>query len=117
LYYAMHQGLAVIEEEGLRARWERHRTVGEKLVFQLEKLGFEPLVKDSNERIWHLTVVLPPADLDEAKLRDRLMSKYGIEIAGGLGKLAGKILRIGTMGPLATEEQAQFLLDAIAASI
>jgi alanine-glyoxylate transaminase/serine-glyoxylate transaminase/serine-pyruvate transaminase len=117
LYYAMHQGLAVIEEEGLRARWERHRTVGEKLVFELEKLGFEPLVKDSNERIWHLTVVLPPADLDEAKLRDRLMSKYGIEIAGGLGKLAGKILRIGTMGPLATEEQAQFLLDAIAASI
>jgi alanine-glyoxylate transaminase/serine-glyoxylate transaminase/serine-pyruvate transaminase len=117
LYYAMHQGLAVIEEEGLRARWERHRTVGEKLVFELEKLGFAPLVKDSTQRIWHLTVVLPPADLDEAKLRDRLMSKYGIEIAGGLGKLAGKILRIGTMGPLATEEQAQFLLDAIAASI
>jgi alanine-glyoxylate transaminase/serine-glyoxylate transaminase/serine-pyruvate transaminase len=117
LYYAMHQGLAAIEEEGLRARWERHRLVGQKLVSELMKLDFEPLVKDSAQRIWHLTVVVPPAHVDEAKLRDRLMREYGIEIAGGLGKLAGKILRIGTMGPLATEEQAGVLLDAITASI
>jgi alanine-glyoxylate transaminase / serine-glyoxylate transaminase / serine-pyruvate transaminase len=117
LYYAMHQGLAVIEEEGLRTRWERHRVVGQKLVSELIKLGFEPLVKDADQRIWHLTVVVPPAHVNEAELRDRLMQKYGIEIAGGLGKLAGKILRIGTMGPLATEEQAEFLLDAIASSI
>jgi len=117
LYYAMHQGLAVIEEVGLRERWERHRVVGQRLVLELVKLGFEPLVRDAAQRIWHLTVVLPPANVEEARLRDRLMSKYGIEIAGGLGKLAGKILRIGTMGPLATEDQAEFLLDAIAASI
>jgi len=117
LYYAMHQGLAVIEEEGLRERWERHRTVGQKLAGELVKLGFEPLVTNASDRIWHLTVVLPPANVDEAQLRDKLMSKYGIEIAGGLGKLAGKILRIGTMGPLSTEDQAEFLLDAIAASV
>jgi alanine-glyoxylate transaminase/serine-glyoxylate transaminase/serine-pyruvate transaminase len=117
LYYAMHQGLAVIEEEGLHERWERHRVVGQKLATELVKLGFEPLVKNAEQRIWHLTVVLPPAHVDEAKLRDKLMNKYGIEIAGGLGKLAGKILRIGTMGPLSTEAQAEFLLDAIAASV
>ncbi len=117
LYYAMHQGLAVIEEEGLRRRWERHRLVGQKLVSELGKLGFEPLVKEPDQRIWHLTVVVPPAHVNEAELRDRLMQRYGIEIGGGLGKLAGKILRIGTMGPLSTEEQAEFLLDAIAASI
>lgn len=117
LYYAMHQGLAVIEEEGLRERWERHRIVGQKLVAGLVKLGFEPLVKDSSERIWHLTVVKPPANVEEAKFRDRLMDKYGIEIAGGLGKLAGKILRIGTMGPLASEAQAELLLDAMAACV
>jgi alanine-glyoxylate transaminase/serine-glyoxylate transaminase/serine-pyruvate transaminase len=117
LYYAIHQGLAVIEEEGLRQRWDRHRVVGQRLAAELIKLGFEPLVKEADNRIFHLTVVMPPVHVDEAKLRDRLMGKYGIEVAGGLGKLAGKILRIGTMGPLATEEQAEFLLDAIAASI
>jgi alanine-glyoxylate transaminase/serine-glyoxylate transaminase/serine-pyruvate transaminase len=117
LYYAMHRGLAVIEEEGLRNRWERHRVVGQKLAMELSKLGFEPLVIEAEHRLWHLTVVVPPAHLDEAQLRERLMQKYGIEIGAGLGKLTGKILRIGTMGPLSTEEQAEFLLDAIAASI
>jgi alanine-glyoxylate transaminase / serine-glyoxylate transaminase / serine-pyruvate transaminase len=117
LYYAMHQGLAVIEEEGLRQRFERHRVVGQKLSTELTKLGFEPFVKDADSRTWHLAVVTPPAHVNEAELRDRLMQKYGIEIAGGLGKLSGKILRIGTMGLLSTEEQVEFLLDAIAASI
>jgi len=117
LYYAMHQGLAVIEEEGLRKRWERHRVVGQKLAAELSKLGFEPLVKEADHRLWHLSVVVPPSHVNEATLRDRLLQKYGIEIGAGLGKLAGKILRIGTMGPLSTEEQAGFLLDAIAASI
>jgi len=117
LYYAMHQALAAIEEEGLRNRWERHRRAGEKLVAGLEKLGFQPLVKNSADRIWHLTTVLPPPAVDEAKLREVLLSKYNIEIAGGLGQLAGKVLRIGTMGPLATDENVQFVLDAISACI
>ena len=47
----------------------------------------------------------------------KLMAKYGIEIAGDLGQLAGKILRIGSMGPLATDASIEFLLDSIAASL
>ena len=117
LYYAMHQGLAVIEEEGLRNRFERHRRAGEKLVAGLQKLGFEPFVKSPHDRIWHLTTVLPPPGVNEAKLRETLLEKYNIEIAGGLGQVAGKILRIGTMGPLATEESVSFLLAAISASL
>jgi len=50
-------------------------------------------------------------------LRERLIEKYGIEIGGGLGQLAGKILRIGVMGPLANEQSVAFLLEAIAASL
>ena len=117
LYYALHQGLAVLEEEGLRNRWERHKSAGEQLVAGLKKLGFRPLVSHPDDRIWHLTIVTPPPDVDEAKLRDRLMEKYNIEIAGGLGKLAGKILRIGTMGPLASESSVDFLLEAMASSL
>jgi alanine-glyoxylate transaminase / serine-glyoxylate transaminase / serine-pyruvate transaminase len=58
--------------------------------------------------------VAPPAGLDEAQLRQRLVDEYKVEIAGGLGQLAGKILRIGTMGPLATDDNVDFLLDAVA---
>lgn len=117
LFYAMHEALAVIEEEGLRQRFDRHRRAGEQLAAGLTKLGFEPLVKQPQDRLWHLMTVRPPSGVDEAKLRERLVEKYGIEIGGGLGQLAGKILRVGVMGPLANEQSVAFLLEAIAASL
>ncbi|MBV8808681.1 MAG: alanine--glyoxylate aminotransferase family protein [Acidobacteriaceae bacterium] len=117
LYYAMHQALAVIEEEGLKARWERHRQASERLITGLVRLGFEPLVKKPEDRIWHMTTVVPPSKVNEAKLRENLLTKYNIEVAGGLGQLTSKILRIGTMGPLATSESVDFLLDSLQASI
>ncbi|MGH9625077.1 MAG: pyridoxal-phosphate-dependent aminotransferase family protein [Bryobacteraceae bacterium] len=113
LYYALHQGLQAIQEEGLNQRWERHRRAHERLVAGLEGLGFRLLVKEPKNRIWHLTTASPPAGVDEAKLRGRLLERFGIEIGGGLGQLAGKIWRIGTMGPLATDENVDFLLEAI----
>lgn len=117
LYYAMHGALSAIEEEGLRNRWDRHQRAGERLVRGLIKLGFEPLVKNAEHRIRHLTTIIPPQGVDEAQLRQRLLDKFNIEIAGGLGQLTGKILRIGTMGPLATDENVDFLLEAIAACL
>jgi alanine-glyoxylate transaminase/serine-glyoxylate transaminase/serine-pyruvate transaminase len=117
LYYAMHGALAAIEEEGLKNRWDRHKRAGERLIHGLARLGFEPLVKRSEDRIWHLTTVIPPQGVDEAQLRQKLLDKFNIEIAGGLGQLTGKILRIGTMGPLATDENVDSLLEAIAACL
>lgn len=117
LYYAMHQVLMSIAEEGLHNRWERHASASKRLMNGLERLAFEPLVKNPVDRIKHVTTVLPPADVNEAQLRARLLERYNIEIAPGLGKLSGKILRIGTMGPLATAERVDFLLDAITASL
>ena len=113
LYYAMHQGLAVIEEEGLKNRWNRHRRASERLAEGLMGLGFDLLVKNPEDRIWHLTTAIPPAGTDEAALRQKLLDRFDIEIASGLGQLAGKVLRIGTMGPLATDENVDSLLDAL----
>ncbi len=113
LYYAMHAALAAIEEEGLRNRWQRHDRASERLISGLVKLGFEPLVARPEDRIWHLTTAVPPAEVDQTALRKKLTENYGIEIASGLGQLAGKILRIGTMGPLATEDNVDFFLQAL----
>jgi alanine-glyoxylate transaminase/serine-glyoxylate transaminase/serine-pyruvate transaminase len=113
LYYAVHQSLAAIEDEGLTHRWERHHRAGDRLIAGLEKLGFEPLVKDPAHRLWHVTTVIPPTGIDEARLRQRLLDEHNIEIAGGLGELTGKILRIGTMGPLATDQNVDLFLDAL----
>lgn len=117
LYYAMHQGLAAIEEEGLRNRWDRHLRANHRVVAGLTRLGFEPKVKRPEDRIWHLTTVTPPERVNEADFRAKLVAKYNVEISGGLGQLAGKILRIGTMGPLATDENVDFLLESMASCI
>ncbi len=117
LFYALHQGLAVVEEEGLRNRWERHRKAGLRLVAGLEKLGFTPVVKNPAERLWHLSTVTTPSGTTPAALSEKLMASHGIEIAGGLGQFAGKILRIGVMGPLADDAAVDFLLDAIGDSL
>ncbi len=117
LYYAMHEALAGIEEEGLRNRWNRHARASERLIAGLAQLGFAPLVRRPEDRIWHLTTVLVPAGVDEAQVRQKLLEKYSIEIASGLGQLAGKVLRVGTMGPLANDESVDFLLEALAACL
>lgn len=113
LFYAMHTVLSSIKEEGLEKRWARHHDAGEQLRRGLESMGFEYLVKDARHRIWHVNSVMPPASVDEAALRQRLLERHQIEVASGLGKLAGKILRIGTIGPLATPEHVENLLRAI----
>jgi alanine-glyoxylate transaminase/serine-glyoxylate transaminase/serine-pyruvate transaminase len=117
LFYAMHEGLAVIEEEGLAARWARHRAAGEQLMRGLIDLGFTPLVKNAEDRVWHVSTVIPPDGVDEAELRKRLVDRYEIEIAGGLGRLAGKVIRIGVMGPLAEPDRVKFLLDSISSCL
>jgi alanine-glyoxylate transaminase/serine-glyoxylate transaminase/serine-pyruvate transaminase len=98
----------------LHNRWQRHHHASERLISGLVKLGFQPLVARPEDRIWHLTTVIPPSGLAQPAVRQKLLDKYNIEIASGLGQLAGKILRIGTMGPLATDENVDFLLRALA---
>jgi alanine-glyoxylate transaminase/serine-glyoxylate transaminase/serine-pyruvate transaminase len=61
-----------------------------------------------------LNAVVPPI-ADEAPLRRRLLDEHGIEVGGGLGKLAGRIWRIGLMGENARPEVVDRLLAALRA--
>ena len=69
----------------------------------VERLGLKMHVAEG-QRIWNLNTPRVPEGMNEAKVRAYLLEKHGIEIAGGFGPLAGKIFRIGIMGPLATDE-------------
>ena len=103
LFYALHEALAIIDEEGLALRQQRHLKAHERFVEGIERLGLVMHVAPG-QRIWNLNTPRVPAGVDEAKVRAYLLEKHGIEIAGGFGPLAGKIFRIGVMGPLATDE-------------
>jgi alanine-glyoxylate transaminase/serine-glyoxylate transaminase/serine-pyruvate transaminase len=110
MFYALREALLVIDEEGIENRWERHRRCHKCFVKGIEAMGLRMHVPEEH-RIATLNTVRVPEGVDEAKARKRLLDGPGIEIAGGFGPLAGKVFRIGVMGPLATEDNVQFFLE------
>jgi alanine-glyoxylate transaminase/serine-glyoxylate transaminase/serine-pyruvate transaminase len=110
MFYALREALLVIAEEGIENRWERHRRAHKFFVGEIEAMGLGMHVPAAH-RIPTLNTVLVPKGVDDAKVRKRLLEGPGIEIAGGFGPLAGKVFRIGLMGPLATEQNVQFFLS------
>lgn len=113
LVYALHAALSELFEEGLEQRWARHRAAHEALVTGLAGIGLE-LFTDPPHRLLSLNAVRTPPGVDEAAVRARLLSQYGIEIGAGLGPLAGRIWRIGLLGSGATLENVERLVAALA---
>lgn len=111
LFYALHEGLSIIREEGVANRLARHKKWHERLVQGLEDLGLEMLV-EPGQRIWNLNTPKVPEGVDDMAVRRHLMENHGIEVLGGFGSLAGKVFRIGLMGPLATEKATEEFLSA-----
>lgn len=116
LVYALREALAAVQDEGLEARWERHRQSHEALASGLETLGLS-LLPPAGERLWTLNAVRVPAGVDEAAVRRRLLADFGIEIGAGLGPLAGKIWRVGLMGSGSTGANVTFFLAALAEAL
>lgn len=116
LFYALHEGLSIIREEGVANRLARHKQCHERLTRGLEDLGLELLV-GSGQRIWNLNTPKVPEGVDDMAVRRHLMENHGIEVLGGFGPLAGKVFRIGLMGPLATEQATDDFLEAFAGAL
>ncbi len=112
MFYALREALSTIEDEGIANRFERHRTNHLAFVAAIAAMGLEMNVAEAGDRLWTLNTVKVPAGVDDLKVRQHLMAKFGIEIGGGFGPLAGKIFRIGLMGVLSTEPDVLFLLPA-----
>ena len=112
LVYALREALVAVEEEGLEARWERHRVNHLALVDALGGLGLQ-LLPPPAERLWSLNAVSVPANVDDARLRQRLLEEHNIEIGAGLGPLAGKIWRVGLMGSGSTRDNITRLTGAL----
>jgi len=98
LIFALREALRLALEEGLEARWERHRQNQAALVAGIEAMGLELFVKNPADRLATVTAVTVPNSLDDAKVRKQLLDEFNIEIAGGFGPVKGKIWRVGLMG-------------------
>ncbi len=109
---ALHAGLGALLDEGLEESWARHQRVGDQLKQGLVERGFELFAADGY-RLPELTTAVVPSSIDEAAVRRRLLEDYDIEIGGGLGPVAGKVWRIGTMGHTARTSNVAMFLAAL----
>jgi len=110
--YALYEALRIIEEEGLEARWARHRRHHLALKAGLDAIGL-PLASQEGHQLWTLNSVTIPDGVDDAAVRTALLRDFGIEIGGGLGPLKGKTWRIGLMGESSTAANVLAVLSAL----
>ncbi len=97
MIYALREALRLIHEEGLPARWERHRRNHIALKTGLAALGIG-YAADERHLLPSLNAIRIPAGVDDLTVRRRLLLEFGIEIGGGLGDFKGKVWRVGLMG-------------------
>jgi len=107
----LHEGLRLVLEEGLETRLARHAEVGKLFQEHVQDRDAELLAQEGH-RLPQLTTFSLPTDAEEAPLRKRLLTEYGIEVGGGLGDFAGRAWRVGLMGEGATHANVDRFLAA-----
>ena len=110
--FALHECLRLACDESLENLWKRHYDAHLRLKKGLEDLNFDFLV-DENYRLPQMNSIYIPKGYDDLEIRSKLLSDYNLEIGAGLGKLSGKIWRIGLMGFNARNESVDYCLDAL----
>ena len=116
MIYAIREALRIIMEEGLEARFERHRLNHLALAEGLKMLEIDFVVEEPY-RLPMLNAVRIPEDVNDVNVRKHLLGNYGIELGGGLGSLKGKVWRIGLMGHSSTKQNVILFLAALESAL
>jgi len=99
LLYGLREALTMLlDEEGLDAVFARHQRHGEATRRAVRAWGLEVLAADPREYSGSLTAVVMPAGHDADRVRKLILDAFDMSLGTGLGKLAGKVFRIGHLG-------------------
>jgi alanine-glyoxylate transaminase/serine-glyoxylate transaminase/serine-pyruvate transaminase len=112
MIYAIREGLCLLHEEGLEARWARHMLHHRAIKAGLNALGLQYSAAEGHQ-LPQLNAVKIPAGVDDLTVRKKLLNDFGIEIGGGLGDFKGKVWRIGLMGHGARANNVLVVLAAL----
>jgi aspartate aminotransferase-like enzyme len=103
LFYGLDVALDMILEEGMDAVFRRHARLGDLTRRSVADLGLE-LLADEAHASNTVTAVKAPEGVDAGRLSELLRTEHSVVVAGGQGKLSGKIFRIGHMGWVSEED-------------
>jgi len=99
LLYGLREALTMLlDEEGLDNVFARHQRHGEATRRAVRAWGLEVLALDPREYSGSLTAVMMPAGHDADRVRKTILEAFDMSLGTGLGKLAGKVFRIGHLG-------------------
>jgi alanine-glyoxylate transaminase / serine-glyoxylate transaminase / serine-pyruvate transaminase len=94
----LKEAIAMLEEEGLDNVFARHDRLAEATRRAVRAWGLDFLSADPQEHSSALTAVMMPEGHDADALRAVILERYDVALGAGLGKVAGKVFRIGHLG-------------------
>ncbi|MFE4535483.1 pyridoxal-phosphate-dependent aminotransferase family protein [Streptomyces scopuliridis] len=98
LLYALEEALRMLADEGLEAVFARHARHAAATRAAVRGWGLEVLCADEREHSGSLTAVLLPSGQDADKVREIILDRFDMSLGAGLGKLSGRVFRIGHLG-------------------
>jgi alanine-glyoxylate transaminase/serine-glyoxylate transaminase/serine-pyruvate transaminase len=98
LLYGLKEAIAMLMEEGLSNVFDRHQRHAKATRAAVEAWGLEVLAKDEREYSGSLTAVLLPEGKDADELRALILKRFDLSLGNGLGRLKGRVFRIGHLG-------------------
>jgi alanine-glyoxylate transaminase/serine-glyoxylate transaminase/serine-pyruvate transaminase len=100
LLYGLREALLMLNEEGLEQVFQRHQRLGEATRRAVRGWGLQLLCLNPAEYSPTCTAVLMPDGFEEAEFRSVVLEHYNLSLGAGLGKVAGRVFRIGHLGDL-----------------
>jgi alanine-glyoxylate transaminase / serine-glyoxylate transaminase / serine-pyruvate transaminase len=98
LLYGLREAIHMLEEEGFTNVFARHDRHAEATRRAVRAWGLEILCLDPEEYSSSLTAIVMPAGHDADHFRRAVLERFDMSLGTGLGKLAGKVFRIGHLG-------------------
>jgi len=98
LLYGLHEALAMLHEEGLPNVFARHQRHAEATRGAVRGWGLEILCRNPAEYSGSLTAVMMPDGHDADAFRRDVLDRFDMSLGTGLGKLGGRVFRIGHLG-------------------
>lgn len=114
MLYGARECARIILQEGLAARFARHKLAGEAMVGGVEAMGLT-VFGDKATKMTNVTGIEIPAGIDGERVRTRMREDFEIEIGSSFGPLHGRIWRIGAMGYNCRKHNVLITLNALEA--
>jgi alanine-glyoxylate transaminase/serine-glyoxylate transaminase/serine-pyruvate transaminase len=98
LLFGLREAVRMLEDEGLARVFARHRRLAEATRLAVRAWGLELLCANPAEYSSAVTAVVMPDGHDADAFRKVVLDRFDMSLGAGLGKLKGRVFRIGHLG-------------------